>query len=227
MNMRDADVRQALKDRLEQAQVTKGGLLVDELGLCNGAVRADLAVVNGILKGYEIKSDHDTLVRLKGQADIYSQVFDTVTLVVAKRHLPTALTLIPEWWGVEVAIRNERSEEVTLDSFRPEQINQEVNPCKLVQLLWREEAVLILQQKYTAKSFAGKTRSFLWEHLVSSLTLPDLKDAVRNTLKSRTNWRVDELQTPDDVTFPPSATLLSCQGHQSHQRSRKYIYRPN
>jgi hypothetical protein len=49
--MRDADVRQVLKNRLELTQVANGGLLVEELGLCNGTVRVDLAVVNGILKG--------------------------------------------------------------------------------------------------------------------------------------------------------------------------------
>ncbi len=225
--MRDADIRQALRDRLELMQVAHGGVLVEELGLCNGTVRADLAVVNGILKGYEIKSDQDTLVRLKAQADIYNQVFDTVTLVVAERHLDTALSVVPEWWGIQVALVNKGFAKVELNAYRPEQINHSVNPCKLVQLLWKEEAAVILRQKVTSKSFKGKTRSFLWAHLTSTLPLCDLKDAVRNSLKCRTNWRVDGLQRTNDATFLPSARSLNCLVHPSHPRSRKYTYRPN
>lgn len=225
--MRDADVRQVLRDRLELTQVANGGRLVEELGLCNGTVRADMAVVNGILKGYEIKSDQDTLIRLKAQADIYNHVFDTVTLVVAERHLATAQSVIPEWWGIEVATLNQGSTRVELHPFRTEQINHSVDPCKLVKLLWRDEAVFILQQKFTSKSFKGKSRSILWEHLVNSMPLSDLKDAVRHSLKHRTNWRVDGPHTPNDETFLPCAKLSNCQGHPSHQRSRKYTYRPN
>ena|SRR5215472_8745957 len=225
--MKDADVRQALRDRLELTQVAHGGFLVEELGLCNGTVRADLVVVNGVLKGYEIKSDQDTLVRLKAQADIYNQVFDTVTLVVAERHLDNALSVVPDWWGIEVASLNKVSTKVELNSYRPEQINHSVNPGKLVQLLWREEAAFILSQKFISKSFKGKTRSFLWDHLANTLPLCDLKDAVRNSLKCRTNWRVDGLQRTNDATFPPSAMLLNCPAHPSHPRSRRYTYRPN
>lgn len=223
--MRDADVRQVRRERLELTQMANGGLLVEELGLCNGTLRADLAVVNGILKGYEIKSDQDNLNRLKAQANIYNQVFDTVTLVVGERHLAMAQTVIPEWWGIEVAVLNEASG-VKLVAVRPEQLNHSVDPCKLVQLLWREVA-LILQQMFTSRSFKGKPRSFLWEHLVNSMPLCDLKDAVRNSLKTRTNWRVAGLQTPNDETFQPCATSSSCQGHPFHQRSRRYTYRPN
>lgn len=224
--MRDADVRQVLRERLELTQVANGGMLVEELGLCNGTVRADLAIVNGILKGYEIKSDQDNLNRLKAQANIYNQVFDTVTLVVGERHLAMAQTVIPEWWGIEVAVLNEASG-VNLVPVRTEQLNHSVDPCKLVQLLWRDEVALILQQMFTSRSFKSKPRSFLWEHLVNSMSLCDLKDTVRKSLKTRTNWRVAVLQTPNDGTFPPCATSSSCQGHPFHQRSRRYTYRPN
>jgi hypothetical protein len=225
--MRDVDVRQVLRERLELTQVANGGLLVEELGLCSGSVRADLAVVNGILKGYEIKSDQDNLNRLKAQANIYNQVFDTVTLVVGERHLAMAQTVIPEWWGIEVAVLNEGSTGVNLVPVRGEQLNHSVDPCKLVQLLWRDEVAMILQQMFTSRSFKGKPRSFLWGHLVNSMPLCDLKDVVRNSLKTRTNWRVAVLQTPNDETFPPYATSSSCQGHPFHQRSRRYTYRPN
>ena len=52
-----------------------GTLFVNELGLNHGRFRADIAVMNGKLVGYEIKTDQDTLVRLPAQIDGYNEVF--------------------------------------------------------------------------------------------------------------------------------------------------------
>ena len=48
-------------------------MILDELGICRGRVRIDLTVVNGLLHGYEIKSERDTLARLETQADLYGR----------------------------------------------------------------------------------------------------------------------------------------------------------
>jgi hypothetical protein len=226
--MRDADVRRVLRNRLEKAHAAdEGTRLVEELGLCKGTVRADIAVVNGILKGYEIKSEQDTLNRLKNQAIVYSQVFDTVTLVVAERHFAHAKELVPLWWGLEVATFNTASSELEINPVRDEQMNSCVDALTLAQLLWRDEALAILQKTGTTQSFSGKTRAFLWEYLAESMHLADLKNVVRLALKSRKGWRVDELQTPNDETFRPCARSSNCQARPFHPRNRKYIYRPN
>jgi len=225
--MRDVDVRQVLKDRLEKTHAAdEGARLVEELGLCNGTARADIAVVNGTLKGYEIKSEQDTLNRLKNQASVYSQVFDTVTLVVAERHVEHAKELVPLWWGIEVAVFNAASE-LEIKPIRDEQINPCVDALTLVQLLWRDEVLAILKKTGSSQSVNSKPRAFLWEYLAESMELADLKDVVRLALKSRKGWRVDGLQTPNGEMFPPYAKSSSCQGHPFHPRSRKYIYRPN
>ena len=102
--MRDADVRRVLRQRLDASYGTDAStIIVEELGLCRGTVRADMAVINGILKGYEIKSDRDTLTRLANQAGTYNRIFDTLTIVVADRHLERTEQIIPSWWGIEVA----------------------------------------------------------------------------------------------------------------------------
>ena len=48
---RDVDVRSLLKQYL-QASEARDTLLIDELGLCQGDVRVDVAAVNGELSGY-------------------------------------------------------------------------------------------------------------------------------------------------------------------------------
>ena len=47
-------------------------LIIDELGLAHAQSRIDLAVFNGHLHGYEIKSAGDTLERLPRQLSFYT-----------------------------------------------------------------------------------------------------------------------------------------------------------
>ena len=62
-----------------------------------------MAAVNGVMHGFEIKSDIDSLARLPHQTELYSSVFDKITLVVGATHLYHAFNIIPDWWGVLVA----------------------------------------------------------------------------------------------------------------------------
>jgi hypothetical protein len=226
--MRDADVRQVLRNRLEMTHAAdEGARVVEELGLCKGTVRADIAVVNGILKGYEIKSKQDTLVRLKTQASVYSQVFDTVTLVLAERHLIKAKSLVPSWWGIEVAFLDVSSSAVKLSPVREEQMNPCVDALTLVQLLWRDEVLSILANVLDHQSFSKKPRTFLWEHLAQSMPLCDLKTVVRMSLKTRTGWRVDEQRKPNDVTFRLSSMSSNSRDLPFRPRNRRYTHRPN
>lgn len=99
--MRDIDIRRAL--RLEMLRLhgdESDTRIVEELGLCQGIARVDLAVVNGSVHGYEIKSEHDTLARLPSQTDVYNRALDFVTIVTAPAHAEKIGDIVPPWWGV-------------------------------------------------------------------------------------------------------------------------------
>ena len=82
VGMRDAEIRPALREHLLRRHASETDtVLIEELGLRRSHVRVDLAVVNGSLHGFEIKSDRDSLRRLARQVDLYSQVLDRATLV--------------------------------------------------------------------------------------------------------------------------------------------------
>lgn len=66
------------------------------------SARIDLAVVNGEMAGFEIKSDVDTLGRLDFQVPAFSRFFDRVSIVTTTRHLKEARLRIPIWWGIIV-----------------------------------------------------------------------------------------------------------------------------
>ena len=60
--MRDVDVRRAVHNKiLRHHHGQDDTLVLDELGLLGGDTRVDIAVVNGKIHGYELKSDRDTL----------------------------------------------------------------------------------------------------------------------------------------------------------------------
>ena len=64
MTTNDKIIRAALKGELERLHAGDDKLrIVEEFGIEHGAIRIDIAVVNGLLHGYEIKSDRDTLLR--------------------------------------------------------------------------------------------------------------------------------------------------------------------
>ncbi|EGO6137859.1 sce7726 family protein, partial [Enterococcus faecalis] len=82
MNLTDADIREALIQKLKMENTKKSYRIIEEFVICNGEARADVAIVNGIMKGFEIKSDVDSLLRLPNQIEKYDATFDKCTIVV-------------------------------------------------------------------------------------------------------------------------------------------------
>ena len=226
--MRDADIRRVLRQHLEGTFNGDGTtMIIEELGLCRGTVRVDIAVVNGVLKGYEIKSDQDTLLRLSSQAETYNRIFDTMTVVVAERHLRAAERLIPSWWAIQVAKAGNSSAHLKIEHLRGESTNPNVDPGSLVQLLWRDEVLELLCQIQPAVALKSKPRRVLWETLATAMPLPELKTMVCARLRSRSRWRLDAPRTQDGETSQPCATSSGSLYRHVLPRSHRYTDRPN
>lgn len=188
---KDTDIRSMVLEHLQKQYAgATDTMIIEELGLCNGWARVDLAVVNGLLHGFEIKSDRDTLSRLPGQIDTYGSVLERVTIVVGRQHLISALELVPEWWGIDVA-KMQVDGPVTLLEIREPEDNPKLDLLATAKLLWREEALALLEQAGAATGFRSKTRAQLYERLVEVADPSWLKAAVYQQLRSRTSWRVD------------------------------------
>lgn len=186
--MRDIDIRRKLRvdKRLHFGEADTR--IVEELGLCQGIARVDIAVVNGSIHGYEIKSERDTLERLPAQIDIYSRALDFVTVVTAPTHIGKVRKMVPQWWGIWTAVQGE--EGLQLKPSRKALKNPNVIPFALAQLLWREEALEVLDKCGLAKGVRSKPRQELWRRLASDLPLADLGNVVRDRLRQRgANWR--------------------------------------
>lgn len=186
----DAIIRAALKKQLEGRHAQDGKVrIIDELGISHGASRIDIAVVNGIMHGYEIKSDQDTLQRLPEQILIFNAVFDKITLVVGKSHLYSAVNLVPDWWGIVVA--KNTNDHLTFTRIREDDFNHGQNSMSIARLLWREEALSILEDVGEAKGLYSKPRDFIYQRLSAVLDRKALGEKVRETIFVRTDWRPD------------------------------------
>ena len=190
--MNDRDIRVVLKKQLMLRYAKDGDTLVlDELGIRHGAARIDLVVVNHLLHGYEIKSDCDSLKRLPDQIKAYSSIMDRMTLVVGYRHAYDALRMVPEWWGVRLAETKKQTGTVVLSDARQDRDNPKVDLNAVAALLWRDEALKILEGMGEAKGVRSKTRTHIYTRLVEVIDPDYLRARVRQQLKSRAGWRAD------------------------------------
>lgn len=205
--MRDLEIRRQLRHRLEnEFGNDPAALILDELGVCCGRVRADMAVVNGELKGFEIKSDQDTLLRLRSQAPVYCKVFDTVSIVVATKHLEKAIKIVPSWWGMLIAEMSENAAP-RISVYRRERNNPRPDPMAIAQLIWRDEAFELLKARNLHSGLRTKPRKFLWMALVRNFPLTELQMLVRTQLRARRDWRSAESHTQCDEKSPLSSML--------------------
>ncbi len=190
-----SELRKNLNSMCKKQVNTK---IIEELGIFHGSARIDIAVVNGIIHGYELKSDMDNLKRLPHQIKIYNSVLDKVTLVVSENHLYEAIAIIPEWWGITIAQSIIPGKQLKLVKIRKPEQNPKQESYEIATLLWRNEALDILEKLGKAKGFRSKTKEDIYRKLIISLTQVELKSVVRNILKTRINWRSDLQYTLND-----------------------------
>jgi hypothetical protein len=121
---------------------------------------------------------------------VYGEVLDTVTLVTCAKHLAAARRAVPPWWGLETARLVEGS--VRLTPRRRARQNPNVDPFALASLLWRDEALELLETHELASGLRSKPRQVLARALADGLSLVVLGDAIRRALKLRGAWRADQ-----------------------------------
>jgi len=195
MKMREIDIRNSLNHKvLSLFPREHDAIIINEFGICQGEARIDLAVINGSIHGFEIKSESDTLDRLPSQQEIYNKVFDTITIVTGDKYINRVPDIIPSWWGIIRA--KQKGKNVVLETIRDYKDNPQRDPYSLAQLLWQNEGLTILQQYNLAKGLKNKPRRYVWAALAENIPVKELSKIIRETLKKREslkmrdNWKV-------------------------------------
>lgn len=97
--MNEIQIREKLIEELVKLHPHNTEFLA-ELPIANFSRRIDLVMANGSLSGFEIKSGLDTLNRLDGQLETYSQYFENITVVCATKHLRSVMDIVSSNVGV-------------------------------------------------------------------------------------------------------------------------------
>lgn len=200
MKIYDTDIRQILynsflseKDFIEEPDT----VIINELDVCAGVSRVDIAVVNGKIHGYEIKSKQDNLERLPSQIESYNCVFDTMTIVTYKSHLAKIKTIVPKWWGIKCI--DERNGNVILKNIRKPKENSNISIRNVAMLLWKNEMIdLLLNYCDITEGYKSKTRSDLSYMIQKYVDSSFVQEYVRNVLKNRINWKAVPLVKQND-----------------------------
>lgn len=199
--MKDLDIRKSLIPFLEYVyHYDDSTKYFNELSICQGECRIDFAVINGLMLGYEIKSERDTLKRLPIQSELYSKVFDNLTLIVSEKHIGDAIKIIPEFWGIMLATK--KGDYVNLEYVKPPQLNVSKDSFFLAQFLWKEELIHLLNTIGLKKGLLKLRRPQLWKIVSDNINVADLSEIVKKTLKSRANYQFGHiLKQCDDLSL--------------------------
>ena len=179
-------LRTALKRDLASTMAPEDALL-EELNVELGAVRADVVLAGDLLHAFEIKSDFDTLDRLARQMHAYHRVFDRVTLATTQSFMTAAELLLPPWWGLLLA--EELQGSLVLTSLRAPSPNPRQNVRDIASLLWREEALAVVEVIAPHRVRSRSTREELCDVIAGAGTLVDVRRWVVSGLKRRNTIR--------------------------------------
>jgi hypothetical protein len=180
--LRDADVRTPLRALVRQ-RFPDDSIFLEELVIPERDTRIDMAVVNGALHGFEIKSDADTIRRLPVQRESYNALFDEITLVVGKRHLKEAQGMIPEWWGLAIASRID--DHVEIERQREASANPHSDPATVIKLLRRPEIEAAVRNMELSSRVSQYYMYELHKMVVAATDAEALGNIVRAAMKQR------------------------------------------
>lgn len=185
------DIRTALRSWVhDKFELNQSDILINELGFWNkdpnstidNSFRADLALANGRLVGFEIKSEKDSLKRWASQMVAYNNVFDEVWLCVHGKHLEGVLSTTNKHIGI-LLIDDYKS----LAVVRPATTNNNNNIYDLSGLLWREE-LNFLAKIHNIKISSRTTKNEMREILANHLSIDTVRDYVLKQIKIRKSY---------------------------------------
>jgi hypothetical protein len=184
--LRDALHRKVLKDH----HLCPSTVVVDELGLAHGKIRVDVAVLNGYLHGYEIKSSKDNLSRFTNQLHEYQKCFQKLTIIAAPNHIGDVSCAVPAWCGIIEARKGPRGG-ISFATIRKSQLNPKVDSLALAHLLWRKEAIELLNRFGKTQKELSAPRKRLYEMIASETSSTELVSWIKEKFTEREAWRSD------------------------------------
>lgn len=185
----ECSLRAATTELLSRRLREGEDVLVDELLMPDARSRIDLAMVNGHVEAFELKSDHDTLRRLPQQCENLRFYFDRLTIVCTSKHLQGSERLIPTWWGLIEAVRTSKG--IGFKRHRQARSNPDMDLVAQLALLWREDLEKLARDMKKAPEKPGSmTKPELCRWIANASPGPVFMRRVRSALKNRVRLKL-------------------------------------
>jgi len=179
--LREQDVKIALIDWLYKKGMLSDATIINEMVVANWSRRADLAIANGSLQAFEIKSDFDSLKRLDGQLKIFNSSFEKVTIVCAPKFTCEVSKRVSSDVGV-VEFQSIDSG-VRFKVIQKGRICSRLNKFVYLGFLLKSEIKDLLNQYEIA--FSNELHRDYLEFLASKLALNKIREFVITSIKNR------------------------------------------
>lgn len=198
--LRDGDIRRALEESLVLEHRELGDTaIIHEMKVYRPTARVDVAVVNGEIAAFEIKSDVDSFSRLKDQVAAYNAVFDRVSIVTTPRQLKLARQKVPCWWGISIS--DGRSISVKRKA--------KDNPHRVIESLLfslsRAELVAVLQANDAARGHSTRCMAELVSTATQRIAEDKIRSSCRDVLKLRRGHYISPSSSPPEIAAICSA----------------------
>lgn len=174
----------SIREKLRQWVLATGScsdddVLVNELCIVDKTNRADLVHANGKLRGFEIKSESDTLQRWSKQRSAYQHVFDEVWICCHRKHASRLLLDRDDQSGIIII-----DEFGSLAILRPAKINKSVSSYHLSGFLWRGDVDRLCRTNSLPVYRSEKIKQAR-ERLAAGLPIDIIREEVLRVLKAR------------------------------------------
>jgi len=178
----DKTIRKALISFLEKKK-PEPKLIVEELGVHNGNVIADVVAIYDSLHGFEIKGESDSVSRINKQSPYYNLSFPKLTLVTTHNHLDWVQKNLPEFWGILVAINT--SDGLSFRYKRPAKYNPHFSKEIALLMLWKEELLSSRSYKDKIKIRDKDSRAEMASKIAPQLNKEEILRLLGTSISSR------------------------------------------
>ena len=190
MLLNDNDIRKLLIKRIRNY---KDCCVYEEMTVPSGKARADIVAINGHVSAYEIKSDFDSLKRLKSQINEYDLNFEKNYIVTGKKYADKVKEIVPNYWGI-ILFYGENYGDLKLSFVRQAKLNPNLSFTNFLSLLTSNQVKYLAKQTpIFLKSYSKKEiQTMFKQEIISNLgdLLPEnkkryLKKIVRESMKGK------------------------------------------
>lgn len=179
--MREQDVKIAFIDWLFKKGLLNNATIINEMVVANWSRRADLAVANGHLQAFEIKSDFDSLKRLDGQLETFTSRFEKVTVICSPKFTYEITKKVTSKVGIIEYLSTEQG--IRFKIVQRGRISLPVNKSVYINFLLKKELQLFLIEN--GKSFLAESGRESLERIAEKLPLSKIRAFVLRAIKLR------------------------------------------